>query len=149
MKMNKLLFPILCLLLPLTATAQSVKITGTYLDENKNITDGDPDSGIEGDAPLEVTFRANPQNMDGHTAAYEWHFRKDGEEQDFMVRYEEDTQYTFAESGSFNITLKTRITDTDSELAEQTITVKISESHLEMPNAISPLPCTNLLSFIV
>ncbi len=138
MKMNKLLFPILCLLLPLTATAQSVKITGTYLDENKNITDGDPDSGIEGDAPLEVTFRANPQNMDGHTAAYEWHFRKDGEEQDFMVRYEEDTQYTFAESGSFNITLKTRITDTDSELAEQTITVKISESHLEMPNAFSP-----------
>ena len=29
----------------------------------------------EAQAPLDATFKANPSDMDGHTVAYEWHFR--------------------------------------------------------------------------
>lgn len=92
----------------------------------------------DGEAPLEVTFRANPQNMEGHTPSYEWHFQKQGEEDEFMVRYEENTTYRFLESGTFNVTLKTTLTDNNIELDSVSITVAISESKLEFPNAFSP-----------
>lgn len=54
------------------------------------------------------------------------------------MRYEEDTQYTFTESGAFIITLKARLTDINVDLDSATIKVTISESRLEMPNAFSP-----------
>lgn len=48
---------------------------------------------------LNVTFRANPVDMGELSPVYEWHFQKEGEEKEMMVRYEEDTEYTFMESG--------------------------------------------------
>ena len=123
-------------LFPFMGHSQSVAITATYLDENNNIVTGDAD--ISAQAPLDVTFRSNPKNMGEHSPAYEWHFRKEGAEQDMMVRYEEDTQYTFTESGTFKVTLKTRLTDNGVELDSAFIKVTISESRLEMPNAFSP-----------
>lgn len=92
----------------------------------------------DGEAPLEVTFRANPNNMEGHIPAYEWHFRKLGDEGEFMVRYEEDTIYRFLESGTYNVTLKTTLTDNNVELDSVSITIAISESKLDFPNAFSP-----------
>lgn len=125
----------------LTALAQdsetpSVSPTANYLDKEQQwqeVTSID-----DGEAPLEVTFRANPKNMEGHTPSYEWHFRKQGEEKEFMVRYEEETVYRFAESGTFDIVLKTTLTDTGEQLDSTTIVVAISESKLEFPNAFSP-----------
>ena len=92
------------------------------------------------DAPLEVTFKANPQNLGEATLSYEWHFRKQGEEAEFLVRYEEETTYRFVESGTFDITLKATISETGEPLdsANNTISVAISESKLEFPNAFSP-----------
>lgn len=125
--------------LPLAATAEDntpkVSPTANYLDAEN--TWQETTSIDDGEAPLEVTFRANPQNMDGHDVAYVWHFRKQGEEGDFLVRYEEETTYRFTESGSFDITLKYQISDLGIE-DSTTIVVAISESHLEMPNAFSP-----------
>ena len=122
--------------MPLSMAAQKVNVTATYVDANNETVEKDND--FEEEAPLDVTFRANPEEMGEHTPAFEWHFRKEGEEQDLLVRYEEDTQYTFNESGVFNVTLKTRLTDIDADLDSVTIKVTISESHLEMPNAFSP-----------
>ena len=116
--------------------AQSTSPTATYTDDDKNVVTTESD--FTGQAPLEVNFRANPENMDAHTPAYEWHFCKEGATEDLLVRYEEDTQYTFTESGTFKVTLKTRLTDDGTELDPVTIKVTISESHLEMPNAFSP-----------
>jgi gliding motility-associated-like protein len=115
---------------------QKVKISATYLDSDKNLVESEAD--ISGEAPLDVSFRVISEGIDDHTPAYEWHFRKDGATQDMLVRYEESTQYTFTESGKFKVTLKTRLTDTGVELDSCSLTVTISESRLEMPNAFSP-----------
>ena len=138
---KKLIFFILGLtFIPMMALAQKVNPMAYYTDsvgvtlETRNISDGE--------APLDVTFRANPSEMDDFDPSYEWHFRKmhlsEGYEELF-VRYEEDTQYTFNESGTYNIVLKTKleredIMDPDSVV----ITITISESRLKFPNAFSP-----------
>ena len=123
-------------LLPLTGHAQSVEPTATYIDEDRNMVEATTDFTEQ--APLDVTLHANPKDMESHTPADEWHFRKEGEAQDMMVRYEEDTQYTFTESGTFKVTLKTRLTDIDQELDSVVIRITISESKLDFPNAFSP-----------
>jgi gliding motility-associated-like protein len=140
--MQKFLLIILAIL-PLSALSQeatpTVSPTALYVDsvgvtqEVTKINDGE--------APLEVTFRPNPSNMGDHTPAYEWHFSKQGEEGEFLVRYEEETTYRFVESGTFNINLRVTLTDTGEQLDSASITtlvVAISESKLEFPNAFSP-----------
>ena len=93
----------------------------------------------DGEAPLEVTFRANPSNMGAHTPAYVWRISKQGQDTgDIVVRYEEETTYRFVESGTFNVTLVTTLTDTGEQVDSTTLIVAISESKLEFPNAFSP-----------
>lgn len=130
------------LLTPLTTYAQKVDATAYWTNE-----DGDEEEGKsigEGQAPLDVTFRANPSEMEGLTPSYEWHFRKmsaDGSNdfEELFVRYEEDTQYTFAQSGTFNVVLKTQIAEPDVVPPDSmVIVVSITESKLEFPNAFSP-----------
>ena len=135
-KWKNVVWAVLAALLPLTMQAQSVAPTATYIDEDQNLVEATTDFTEQ--APLDVTFRANPVDMGTHTPAYEWHFCKEGETQDILVRYEEDTQYTFTESGTFKVTLKTRLTDVDMELDSVVIRVSISESKLDFPNAFSP-----------
>ena len=115
--------------------AQSVEPTASYLTEQGTV---DKWENISGQAPLEVSFRANPTGMGDHTPAYEWHFSKKGAAEELLVRYEEDTSYRFMESGTFVVTLKTKLTDSGAELADKSIEVNISESKLEFPNAFSP-----------
>lgn len=127
-------------LMPFQVLAQSVNPQAYYTDskgvdqETRNIEDGE--------APLDVTFRANPSDMVDYTPSFEWHFRKlqtSGEGQkDLFVRYEEDTQYTFNESGTYNVVLKTRLEQDGAELDSVTIVITISDSKLLFPNAFSP-----------
>ncbi len=137
---KKLIFLLFgALLTPLTAISQRVNPMAYYTNE-----DGDAKEGTnvtDGQAPLAVTFRANPSDMDDYSPSYEWHFRRarSGESQkELFVRYEEDTEYTFTESGSYSIVLKTRLEQDGAELDSVTLTVEISDSHLEFPNAFSP-----------
>ena len=127
---------LLALWLPLTAGAQKVVPSATYVDENNNMVDSESDFTAQ--APLDVSFRANPKDLGEHTAAFEWHFRKEGDAKDLLIRYEEDTQYTFKESGTFLVILKAKLTDIAMELDSAVIKVTISESRLVMPNAFSP-----------
>lgn len=123
----------------LAALSQSVNPLAYYTDEEGQ--DQETTTIGDGQAPLSVTFRANPSDMDDYTPTYEWHFRKLKESegmQELFVRYEEDTQYTFTESGSYSIVLKTRLEQDGAELDSVTITVAIAESKLEFPNAFSP-----------
>ena len=136
MKARRILIAAITTVFSLTGNAQRMAPTATYLDENNSFVDSSVDFTEQ--APLDVTFRANPENIDDHTAAFEWHFRKEGDTQDLMVRYEEDTQYTFVESGTFVVTLKGRLTDIDYEMDSVTFKITISESKLEFPNAFSP-----------
>lgn len=103
-------------------------------------------TSYSGSAPLTVVFHANAENVGVYTPHYEWRFTKEGETQPYLVRYEEETEYTFTQAGSHRIVLyATFINGTDTVAYTkdywqdaQPITIQISESKLEMPNAFSP-----------
>lgn len=91
---------------------------------------------INGDAPLHVRFMAYAESLEAGSSL-EWHFihvGSDGTSE--ITRYEENTEFDFRESGTTTVKLQVKVGD---EVVEEgTITVNISDSHLEMPNAFSP-----------
>jgi PKD repeat protein len=78
------------MLLPLMATAQDVDPQAYYVDDETNAQVSSNISNAQ--APLEVTFRANPTGMENYTPSYEWHFRKktNNNDEELFVRYEEE-----------------------------------------------------------
>ena len=135
MRLKHISLVVLAMFTSLSVSAQTINPTATYVDDNGIETETSSD--FVGQAPLNVSFRANPSDVDDYTPTYEWHFRYEGEEKDFMVRYEENTDYTFNKAGSTYVTLYFRL---DSALDPVTTTIKVtvSESKLVMPNAFSP-----------
>lgn len=140
--MKQLLSLLCCLLAFAGAAAQNdypnANPTMTYLDEEGMEVE---DVQYDGSAPLVCTFKANPENVGSYTPLYEWQFRKMGEEKPFLVRYEEDTQYTFAQSGAFQVELIVSFVQGNDTIAyqmDEPFTVTISESKLEVPNAFTP-----------
>ena len=131
---------LMALATPLAIVAQKVDAKAYYTDSDGSLQE--TNSISEGQAPLEVTFKANPTEMEDFNPSYEWHFRKmDGTEgyKELFVRYEEETQYTFNESGTFNVVLKTFLNDEAvADPDSMVVTVSILESRLEFPNAFSP-----------
>lgn len=119
--------------------------SATYTDADGN---EQTETSISESAPLTVTFRANTEHADGWTAHYEWHFYKEkSKDRIYLTRYEENTTYTFTEAGVHHIELWATFTQGDNVVAYtkdywtaegQPLTVSISESKLEMPNAFSP-----------
>ena len=110
---------------------------------------GEEEEGTEhsGSAPIIGKFRANAENVGSYNAYYEWRFTLEGEEEPYLIRYEEDTEYTFTKAGSHSIVLyaiftqgKDTIAYTDEYwgLEQMPLRVVVSESKLEMPNAFSP-----------
>ena len=124
------------------AVAQNVNISASYND--KDGVSHTVDSSIDdAEAPLGVEFKANPSDMGDWTPSYEWHFQrveKGVAPTDIFVRYEENTSFTFMESGTYKVILKTRLTQPGDQvdLDDQFITITIVESRLEFPNAFSP-----------
>lgn len=96
----------------------------------------------EGSAPVQASFKANPSNIDGYSALYEWRFYESSDtETPFLVRYDEETEYTFNESGSFSVQLFVSFINGDDTIEfeqETPFTISISTSKLEIPNAFSP-----------
>ena len=124
-----------------TFAQQRVSPQAYYTDEEGN--DVETQSVDKGDAPLDVTFRSNPDiDLIGDcTPSYEWHFRKMDENSQFVelfVRYEEDTQYTFTEAGTYYVVQRTFYCDEEELPDSTTITVVVPASKLEFPNAFSP-----------
>lgn len=99
-----------------------------------------------GSAPLEAHFYANPENNEGWTAYYEWRFTGESSPTPYLIRYEQDTDYTFTKAGTTRIVCYATFTKgsnsinyTEEYWADMNpITVSISESRLDMPNAFSP-----------
>ncbi|MCR5130840.1 MAG: gliding motility-associated C-terminal domain-containing protein [Prevotella sp.] len=115
--------------------------------------EGEEETGktFSGSAPKTVKFYANAQNTVGWTPYYEWRFfltTLDGVESEtpYLIRYEEDTEYTFTKAGLNKIMCYATFvngTDTISFTDEywsesEPLTVSVSESKLDMPNAFSP-----------
>ena len=79
MKKNLIWLIAAFILTALNVGAQKVSPTLTYTDK-----DGNPHDTLcieDGQAPVDVTFHANPSDMGDLTPSYEWHFyKKDGTE---------------------------------------------------------------------
>jgi len=130
----------------LTAQDDIPTINPTALFTN---TAGEQEEGTEysGQAPLQAHFQPNAENTGGWTSYYEWRFTLEGDEQEpYLIRYEEETDVTFTEAGSHSVRLYAIFTQgndsvcyTDEYWADaEPISVTISESKLQMPNAFSP-----------
>lgn len=137
------------LLLVLCTTLQAYADEVPTIDPQATFTtdEGEETStSYSGSAPLTVVFHANAENVGMYTPHYEWRFTKEGETQPYLVRYEEETEYTFTEAGSHRIVLYATFINGNDTVAytkdywqdAQPITIQISESKLEMPNAFSP-----------
>ena len=134
MRFWQILLTVFAMFVSLSASAQSVEISAIYIDDNGMETETRND--FSGQAPLSVSFRANPQDMEGLNPTYEWHFRMEGESKDIMVRYEENTDYTFTKAGKTYVTLYANLGNQERDSSR--ICVTISESKLLMPNAFTP-----------
>ena len=131
-----------------TAAAQTydelptINPTATYTTE-----DGEEESEeYTGNAPLVARFEANPENVGDYTASYEWRFTIDTDDETYLIRYEQDTEYTFTQAGTHNIVLYATFVNGNDTVAytqdywaeRGPLRVSVSESRLEMPNAFSP-----------
>lgn len=120
----------------------TISPTATYVTDEGE----EENSNMSGNAPLVGRFQANPQNVGEYSANYEWRFTIDGESTPYLIRYEENTEYTFTKAGTHNIVVyATFINGNDTIAYTQEywdeigpMRVTISESKLEMPNAFSP-----------
>jgi gliding motility-associated-like protein len=134
MRFWQVLLTVFAMFVSLSASAQSVEISAIYIDDNG--VEVETRNDFSGQAPLSVSFRANPQDMESLDPTYEWHFRMEGESKDFMVRYEENTDYTLTKAGKTYVTLYANLGNEERDSSR--ICVTISESKLLMPNAFSP-----------
>jgi gliding motility-associated-like protein len=79
---------------------------------------------------------ANGQNTEGRNISYEWHFRMEGEETDYIVRYEENMDYTFTNAGTTLVYF--RAYEHEVLIGEAEFIIEITTSKLRMPNAFTP-----------
>lgn len=101
---------------------------------------------ISASAPLTGRFLANPENIGAYSPYYEWRFTLEGENEPYLTRYEENTEYTFTTAGSHSIVLYATFVNGNDTIAYTQeywdevgpLRATISESKLEMPNAFSP-----------
>ncbi len=110
--------------------------------------EGEEETGTSysGSAPLTAHFHANAANVGAYIAHYEWRFTKEGANQPYLIRYEEDTDFTFTEAGAHRVVLYATFvngTDTIAYTSDywnenSPLTISISESKLDFPNAFSP-----------
>lgn len=136
------------LMLAVSATLRAQ--TPTYLPMAEfTLPDGSQGEGyaIHGSGPISGKFYANLSDYDGWTPIVQWEFVKEGQTDAYLVRYEENTEYTFAEFGKTYIYCTVKFvqgTDTIAYMREDfkdmvgEMSVSVAESKLEMPNAFSP-----------
>lgn len=147
MNISKTIFAFWAIFLPLFLFAQEKTTPTINPTAVFKTSDGDETAAtFSGSAPLEANFYANPENVAGWNTYYEWRFTADNSKSPYLIRYEQDTNYTFTKAGTNSIVcyaIFTQGTDSISYTAEYwadmtPITVSISESRLNMPNAFSP-----------
>ena len=131
MFLRKILIISVTLLLPLAAWADWDP-KATYIGSSGEEVSEWED--IEGEAPLHVHFDANASNLEAG-ASIEWHIRNQLSGTN-LTRYDDSFDHDFTEAGDNVVSLILR---QDNEAVDSvSITITISESHLEMPNAFSP-----------
>lgn len=135
---RKIIFILTAFVAFLSLSAQTAAPTMTIVTADGTESE---ETAYEGSAPLKAHFKANPQDVGDYTPLYEWRIRRTADTSPFLIRYDEDIDYEFTESGAFVIELNISFvhgTDTLEFVMDSPFTVNVSESQLEFPNAFSP-----------
>lgn len=126
------------------AQTPSFMPTVTYIHPDGTET---TDYAVSGSGPIIGHFKVNPEDYEGWTAMYAWNFIREGSDEPYLVRYEEETEVTFAEYGKTRIWCEVKFVMNGDTIAYDReywldlvgdMSVAVSESKLEMPNAFSP-----------
>ena len=141
MKRLTIILSLMCLAIA-QAMAQdnpSINPTAEFTDSEQKTEEG---TEYSGSAPVVAHFKANASNVGAWNAYYEWRFWQEGEDgskdSPYLIRYEEDTDYTFTNAGVTRVTLIVKINGNTEVLDSATFVVTVSESKLIFPNAFSP-----------
>ena len=131
----------------LSAQTCDPKAYFSYVKDGEQV-EREEQTAFSGSAPVTAYFEANPSDDDGYEAIYEWWiYPSTGSKEQYIVHHSgaeyQTTEYTFTQSGSYVIALKVTFSNNSGsvdfpEVGENTFTVSVAESRLEMPNAFSP-----------
>jgi len=133
----RLLGVMVSMLLSSIAWAQDCQPSGKYTDTNGEINTIVAGDTYVGSAPLTIAFSANPPTTKDAATHYEWHFfNQNNPRSAFLIRYDENTEYTFTEAGTTRVVLYEILNGDTTRY--NAISFSISESSLQMPNAFSP-----------
>ena len=117
---------------PTANPVMKIEVEGTEQEE----------TNYSGSAPVIAHFTSNIENQGEYTPYFEWRFYNAGKEDSpFILRYDENVDYTFQTSGTSYVKLYvTFVNGQDTVLYEmdEPLSIMVSESKLEMPNAFSP-----------
>lgn len=139
MKQNqiRILTVMLTMLFSIAIEAQNCQPTGKYTDANGETNTIATGETYAGSAPLTVAFTANPPATNNSATNYEWHFfNQSNPRSAYLIRYDENTEYTFTEAGTTRVVLFEILNGDTTRY--NAISLSISESSLQMPNAFSP-----------
>ena len=126
-----------------TTFAQSAEPTITFYS-TESASDVEMSAGEEqsAPAPLEITMRANLEDDAGWKSKCEWkiYTAEAGEEHALLDRFEENSTYTFNQSGSYCAKLYVTFTQGESEetFESEEFKINISTSKLSCPDGFSP-----------
>lgn len=97
---------------------------------------------FSGSAPIKASFYAHPQNDTGWDAHYEWRIYHDNDTDPYIIRYDENMDFEFKQSGLHRIVIYAKFTKDGQTIEDNNesspFSITVSESNLEMPNAFSP-----------
>ena len=99
-----------------------------------------------GEAPVVLKLWANADEVEGYSLVCAWEFTREGEQEPYLVRYDNTVEVELMESGAISVQpVITYTSRTDSEVywefgteVYEPFRVVLSESKLEAPNAFSP-----------
>jgi len=130
MKISRITALLAAFWLPLAVMA-GINPQATFMEKDVETTDW---KDISGDAPLHVRFAANATDLEeGSSIVWHLNHRTSGTS---LTRYEESFEFDFVEAGITDVEIQLK--SGDEVIEAKSLTVTISESFLEMPNAFTP-----------
>ena len=115
------------------------------VDSKGEVTELTPGGeGFSGEAPVTVRLFANSEEVDGYSLVCSWEFKREGEEEPYLVRYDKEVELEIRESGATIIQPKIVYTNRNNsdDILEygdfEPFRIVLSASALEAPNAFSP-----------
>lgn len=148
--MKKIILLYLVFFVALSAFAQSfpekpspVAFVTDAKGEEKELTSGVASDPIT-DLPVTVRLLANAEEVEGYSLVVVWTFMREGEQEPYLTRYDNDVEINIETTGTTIIQPKITYTSiANSEIfweycTDESFRITIAESSLEVPNAFSP-----------